>query len=243
MERAAPALRRRGRLRHERLCAGCARAGRRGQRLRRYRRPLPGAPRRRRRPAGADRSSRREPAGGGGRGARLLLGGGGGERRAARGARAGHPRAAPRGAAGRADGDETHDRGRGHPRQDDHRLDARARAARGRHAAGLAGGGADRGRPGQRGMGGGRVAGGGGGRVRPLDAQPERRDRGPHQRRARAPRDVRVAGAAAGGLPRVPRRATMRRGLGPARAAGAARGAGRCLRRARADAHRGRLAL
>ena len=76
---------------------------------------------------------------------------------------------------------------------------AHALRARG-HAARVAGGRADRRRPGERGVGGGRVAGGRGRRVRPLDAEPERRDRGADERRARPPRDVRVAGGAARGV-------------------------------------------
>ena len=49
-------------------------------------------------------------------------------------ARARSGRAPARGAAGGADGDEAHDRGGGHARQDDDRVDDRARAARRRPA-------------------------------------------------------------------------------------------------------------
>ena len=214
VERAAPALRGRGRRGHERVRARGARARRGGQRLGRGGRPVPGAAGRGRRAGGACRPPRGERAGGRGRGGLLLLGGGGGERRAPRGARAGHSRAPARGAAGRAERDAPHDRGGGHARQDDDGVDDRARAARGGHAAGMAGGGADRRRLGERGVGGGRVAGGGGGRVRPLDAEPERGDRGADERRARPPRDVRVAGAAARGVRRVPGAGAGRRWCG-----------------------------
>ncbi len=49
----------------------------------------------------------------------------------------------------------------------------------------------------------GRVAGRGGRRVRPLDAQPRRRDRAAHERRARPSRHIRLAGGVARGLPRI----------------------------------------
>ena len=76
----------------------------------------------------------------------------------------------------------------------------------------------------QRRLGDRRVARGRGRRVGPLDAVARGRDRGGHERRARPPRDVRLAGRAARGLPGVPRVPAAGRPLGPAgdrRAAGA----------------------
>ncbi len=137
------------------------------------------------------------------------------EPRAGGGARAGVARAAPRGAAGRAERAAAHDRGGGHARQDDDRVDARAHPARRRRRPWLAGGRASRWRSAQRALGRGRVAGGGGRRVRPLDAHPRRGGRGAHQRGARPPRELCLAGGAARGLPRVPRaRARRRRRVG-----------------------------
>ena len=166
------------------------------------------------------------------------------------GARAsGASRAPARRAAGGADRAAAHDRGGRHARQDDDRVDARARAARRRPRAGLAGGRPGRRRPGERGVGSGRVAGGRGRRVRPLDAEPEGRDRGADQRRARPPRELRLARGAARGVPRVPgtRRAqAVVSGTAPScsRCARSGRGdRGRSLRRDRADARRRGLAL
>ena len=140
VERAAPALRRRRRRRHERLRARGARARRRGERLRRRRRPLPGAAARRtacwRRSIG--HAPRTCPPG---EDVEVVYFGAvpRGERRARGRARARPARAPARGAAGGADRAEAHDRGGGHARQDDDRVDARARAARRRPGPGLAG--------------------------------------------------------------------------------------------------------
>ena len=65
----------------------------------------------------------------------------------------------------------------------------------GRPGSRLAGRRLGRRRAGERGLGERRVARRRGRRVRPLDAQPERRDRRADERRARPPRDVRLAGA------------------------------------------------
>ena len=96
------------------------------------------------------------------------------------------------------------------------------RAAGGADPAWLVGG-AGRGRAAQRALGRRGVARRRGRRVRPLDAEPRRRDRGADERRARPPRDVRLAARAARGVPRVPgARARRRRRVGSARAARAA---------------------
>ena len=96
-----------------------------------------------------------------------------------------------------------------------------------RPAAGVAGGGGDRRRAGERGVGGGRVAGGRGRRVRSLDAEPERGDGGADERRARPPRDVLLARAGAGGVRRVPGAGPHRdRGVGSSGAARARAGGG-----------------
>ncbi len=149
----------------------------------------------------------------------------------------------------RADRAAAHDRRGGHARQDDDRGDGRARAARRRTGPGLAGRRHDRRRAGELALERRRLAGGGGRRVGPLDAQYRRRDRGDHERRARPSRDVRLAARAARGVRAVRRpRAACAGRVGPARAAGAGaqrrgRRRGRPLRRRRADARAGRLAL
>ena len=135
------------------------------------------------------------------------------ERGARRGARARAARAPARGAARRAERAAAHDRGGRHARQDDHRLDARARAARGRPGPRLARRRPARRRACQRALERGRVARGRGRRVRPLDAEPRGRDRGADERRARPSRDVRLAGGAARGVPRVPRGAARTRSI------------------------------
>ena len=119
-----------GRRRHERLRARGPRARRAGQRLRSARLPLYRAPGRRRRAARPDRRSRRrERASGRGRRGRLLERRPAREPRARRGPRARSARASARRAAGRAERSATHDRRRGHARQDDDLGDARRGAA------------------------------------------------------------------------------------------------------------------
>ena len=193
---------------HERLRARRARARRRGQRLGRApSSPYLRAPARRRR--AATRAIGHDAAnvpGGRRRRARLLLGRAGGERRARGRARARAARAPARRAARRADarcGARSRSRARTARRRPSSMLVARAARGRAASRAGWSaapiGGGLANARLGR-----GRVARRRGRRVRPLDAQPRRRDRGADERRARPPRDVRLAGGAARGLPRVP---------------------------------------
>ena len=104
-------------------------------------------------------------------------------------------------------------------------------------------GGAVGGRSGERRVAGRRVAGGRGGRVRSLDAQPERRDRGAHERRARPPHGIRFARGAEAGISRVPHRTALGGHLGQARAARAAGRSRRRLRRGGARPDRRRLML
>ena len=199
----------------------------RGQRLRSRRLALPGAPARGWRAGGEHRPRRRQPARRRGRGGRLLQCRAPREPRACCGARAGVARAAPRRAAGRAERAAAHDCGGGHARQDDHRVDARPHPARRRHRPRLAGGRSGGRRPAQRALGRGRVAGGGGRRVRPLDALARGGDRGAHQRGARPPRELCLAGGAAHGVPCLSRARSQRhRGVGSSRVGGAGAGGG-----------------
>ena len=125
-------------------------------------------------------------------------------------------RAAPRRPARRAHPPAPHDRGVGHPRQDDDVEHARARDARQRARSVLPGrrrGPLDRL---QRGLGDGGVARGRGRRVRPLAAQARPPRRGAHERRARPPRHLQLAPRRRGDVPRVPGPGRARGGVGPA---------------------------
>ena len=132
-------------------------------------------------------------------------------------------RAAPRRPARRAHAPAPDDRRLGHARQDDDLEHARPRPARRRRGPGLPrrrGGALDRL---QRGLGGGGVADRRGRRVRPLAAQARAPGRGPHERRARPPRDLLLPARRRGDVPRLPRPGRARGGVGSPGAAGARR--------------------
>ena len=210
-----------------------------GLRSRRLRRPAgAGRPRRRgpRRPCRRERARRRRRRG------RALDGHPAREPRARRGARARPARPPARRAARAAERAQAHDRDRRRARQDHDDVDDGARAAALRARARLPDRrGADHDRP-QRRLGGGGVARGRGRRVGPLDALAARRRGRGDERRARPPRDLRLAGRGARGLPRAAGRRAAGRPVGPPRRARPAR---RCsprgLRRPRAGARRGRI--
>ncbi len=215
MERAAPALRRRRRRGHERLRARRARARRERQRLRRRAGPVSGAAARRRRAATRRSATAPRTCPRARTSSCLLLGA---SARRTSSARAARERGLPERPRAELLGELTALRRTiavaGHARQDDDRLDARARAARRGPATRLA-------RRRRRSAAGSRTRDWGEGEWLVVEADEsdrsmlslQRRDRAADERRARPPRDLRLARASCAARSREflrgPRRAVI----------------------------------